>query len=140
MTIQDLMTKAVSVIAPDASVYDAARQMAENDFGFLPVCDGDRLIGTLTDRDITVRAVAGGLDPRRTAVQEVMSDGVTWCSDDEEVERTAELMKQNHLRRIIVVDRNKRLVGVVSLGDLAQQKSGQSSEVLENVSGAPPNK
>jgi CBS domain-containing protein len=140
MAIKDLMTHGVEAVKPDETVAAAATKMAERDIGFLAVCDGERLVGALTDRDITVRAVARGLDPNQTAVSDIMSGEVTWCFDDEDIERTAQLMKEKQLRRVVVVDRDTRLVGVVSLGDLARQQEGQSADVLESVSAAPPNR
>jgi CBS domain-containing protein len=140
MAIRDVMTRGVQVVAPDDDVTSAAVKMAEKDIGFIPVCDGERLVGVLTDRDVTVRAIARGLDPKSTPVRDVMTPQVTWCFEDEDIERTAQLMKDQHLRRILVVDRNKRLVGVVALGDLATLQQGQSTDVLTSVSEAPPNK
>jgi CBS domain-containing protein len=140
MAIKDLMTCGVEVMRPNETVMTAAKKMAERDIGFLAVCDGDRLIGALTDRDITIRAVARGLDAAKTRVQDVMTKELTYCYEDEDIEHTAQLMKEKHLRRVVVVDRNTRLVGVVSLGDLARQQESQSAEVLESVSGAPPNR
>jgi CBS domain-containing protein len=140
MPIRDLMTRNVEVVGPDDQVMTAAQKMAERDIGFLPVCDGDRLVGALTDRDITVRATAKGLDPKRTAVQDIMSKELTYCFDDEDIDRTVQLMKEKQLRRVVVVDRNKKLVGIVSLGDLAREQEARSGEILESVSEAPPNK
>jgi CBS domain-containing protein len=138
MAIKDLMTCGVEVIRPEDNVATAAKKMADRDIGFLTVCDGDRLVGALTDRDITVRAVARGRDPAQTAVSEIMSREVTYAYDDDDIARTAQLMKEKQLRRVVIVDRNDKLVGVVSLGDLARQQEGQSADVLETVSGAPP--
>jgi CBS domain-containing protein len=139
MAIRDLMTRGVQVVKPNDSVINAAKKMAELDIGFLPVCEGDRLVGALTDRDITVRATARGLDPDKTQVSEVMTTDVTYCTEEDDVDRTARLMKDKQQRRVLVVDARKKLVGVVSLGDLARQTS-QSGDVLESVSDAPPNK
>jgi CBS domain-containing protein len=140
MPIKDLMTRGVEVIRPDEPVAVAAQKMAERDIGFLPVHDGERLLGALTDRDITVRATARGLDPNKTQVMDIMTKEVTYCYEDEDIERTAQLMKEHQLRRVLVVDRTKKLVGVVALGDLAQEQLGRSADVLESVSQAPPNK
>jgi CBS domain-containing protein len=140
MPIRDVMQPGVEVIHPGDCLKDAATKMAERDIGFLPVCEGDSIVGALTDRDITLRATARGLDPNSTLVREVMTEQVTYCFEDEDIDRAGQLMKEARLRRVIVVDRDKRLVGVVSLGDLASRQQSQSSEVLESVSQAPPNK
>lgn len=139
MSIKQLMTAGVEVVAPHDSIRVAARKMADGDTGFIPVCDGKTLLGVITDRDIAVRAVAAGKQPD-TAVSEVMTEEVVYCFEDEAVERVAGLMKDREIRRVLVVDRSKRLVGVVSLGDLAETQPGQSAEVLERVSEAPPTK
>jgi CBS domain-containing protein len=138
-SVADVMTANVDVVRPDDMISDAAAKMAEADIGFLPVCDGERIAGALTDRDITVRAVARGRDPARTPVREIMTPEITYCYQDEDVEKTARLMREERIRRVIVVDRDKRLVGVVSLGDLAQRHDAPSADVLEAVSAAPPN-
>ncbi|HEY2748852.1 MAG TPA: DUF1360 domain-containing protein [Polyangia bacterium] len=138
--IKDVMTRDVKVVRPDDSIQVAAQRMAEEDVGFIPVCDGERLVGVITDRDLAVRAVAQAVDAANTAVRDLMTEEVTWCFDDEDVSHTAELMKRHDIRRVIVVDRNKRLVGVVALGDLARGQPGHSEEVLQDVSDAPPQK
>ena len=102
----------------------------------LPVCDGDRLVGVITDRDITVRGVAQGCDPKTARVQEVMTPEVIYCFDDEDVKEAAKKMEEKQVRRLPVLNREKRLVGIVSLGDLAVRtgKEELAGEVLERVS------
>jgi len=139
MAIKDIMTMEVTVIAPDDSIMAAAKKMADEDMGFIPVCDGERIVGALTDRDITVRCVAKGGDASRTRVRDVMTPEITYCYEDDDVEKTARLMRDKQIRRIIVVNRDKKLVGVVALGDLAREQQGQSADVLASVSEAPPN-
>jgi CBS domain-containing protein len=136
MQLKDVMTPGVEVIAPDASIYEAAEKMSHCDIGPLPVCEGDRLIGMLTDRDITVRAVAAGRDPRTTHVRDVMTPDVVYGFDDEEVQDAARLMAQYQIRRLPVLNRSKQLVGMVALGDLAVHPGIQpvTAEVLEQVS------
>ena len=136
MQLKDVMTPGVEVIAPDASIYEAAEKMSHRDIGPLPVCEGDRLIGMLTDRDITVRAVAAGRDPRTTHVRDVMTPDVVYGFDDEEVQDAARLMAQYQIRRLPVLNRSKQLVGMVALGDLAVHPGIQpvTAEVLEQVS------
>jgi CBS domain-containing protein len=136
--LKDVMTRRVEVIRPDATLKEAAEKMSDIDVGAIPVCDGDRLIGMLTDRDIAVRAVARGAQPS-TPVREIMSSTVRYAFDDEPVEQAMETMKRRRIRRLPVVDREKRLMGIVSLGDLAvEADSRQAGQVLERVSAAPP--
>lgn len=119
MQLRQVMTRDVEVVRPDVPIRDAARRMREIDVGPIPVCDGERLVGLLTDRDITIRAVAQGCDPNTTCVRDVMTPDVTCCFEDQDVEQAAALMEQRQIRRLPVLDRNKHLVGIVSLGDLA---------------------
>lgn len=116
--LKDVMKRDVKVIGPDATLEEAAALMRDEDFGMLPVGESDQMIGTLTDRDIAVRAVAEGM-PCDTQVREVMSEEVIWCYEDETVERGAQKMSEHQVRRLPVLNRDKRLVGIVSLGDLA---------------------
>lgn len=116
--LKDVMRREVKVISPDATLKEAAVLMRDEDFGMLPVGEDDRMIGTVTDRDIAIRAVAEGLGCD-TPVRDVMSEEVIWCYEDETVECGAEKMSENQVRRLPVVSREKRLVGIVSLGDFA---------------------
>jgi CBS domain-containing protein len=136
MQLKDVMTPGVEVIAPEASIYEAAEKMSHRDIGPLPVCDGDRLVGLLTDRDITVRAVAEGRNPTTTQVRDVMTPEVVYGYDDQDSQDAARLMEQCQIRRLPVLNHAKRLVGIVSLGDLAVHAGGQplAGEVLEQVS------
>lgn len=136
--IRQLMTPNVVVVSPDDTLQRAARKMQERDIGFLPVCDGERLVGTLSDRDITVRAVAAGRDPTSTPVREFASPQPVWCFDDQDVGEAAQRMQEKQVRRLMVLRReDKQLVGVVSLGDLAANGTRKiSSEVLESTSPA----
>src|SRR4051812_30547984 len=110
------MTRGVAVVAPDDSIQGVAHKMAYADVGFIPVCDGSRLVGVVTDRDLAIRGTAAGKGVD-TAVRDVMTEDIVYCFEDDEVERVARLMKEREIRRVLVVDRDKRLVGVVSLGD-----------------------
>lgn len=136
MQVREIMTKNVEVVRPDATLQDAARKMKGLDVGPMPVCDGDRLLGMLTDRDITIRAVADGMDPRQTAVGNLMTPDVVYCFDDQDVRDAARIMQDRQIRRLLVLNRDKRLVGIVSLGDIAvdTQSAGTSGETLERVS------
>ena len=130
------MTPGVEVVRPEATIQEAAEKMRHLDIGPLPVCDGDRLVGLLTDRDITVRAVAEGRNPTATQVRDVMTPEVVYRYDDQDSQDAARLMEQYQIRRLPVLNRAKRLVGMVSLGDLAVHAGGQplAGEVLEQVS------
>lgn len=136
MKINEIITRDPEVIRPDAVLVDAAQRMNSLDVGMLPVCDGERLVGMITDRDITVRGVAQGHDPKTARVQEVMTPEVIYCFDDEDVKDVAKTMEEKQVRRLPVLNRDKRLVGIVSLGDLAVRtgKEKLAGEVLERVS------
>lgn len=136
MQIKEVMTTGVEVVRPDDTLQEAARRMKSIDVGPLPVCDGDRLLGMITDRDIIIRATAEGRDPKVTRVKDAMTPGVVYVFEDQDVEEAASLMKERQIRRLVVLDRNKRLVGILSLGDIAAdiQDEELSGEVLERVS------
>jgi CBS domain-containing protein len=136
MKLKDIMTKEVEVVHPDDSLKDAAQKMRVRDIGFLPVCDGDRLVGALTDRDIVLRATAEGTDPNTSIGRDLMSSPIVYCFDDQDVKEAAKLMEAHQIRRVAVISReDKRLVGVVSLGDIARNTTRKvSAEVLESVS------
>ena len=141
MPLRDIMTEAVELIGPDDTLQVAARRMREIDTGFLPVTDGERLVGALTDRDITVRAVAEGLDPTSARVREAMSDAPLYVYEDQEPDDAAALMEEMQIRRLPVVDRQNRLVGVVSLGDLAHRLdapdlAGRTLDEISDPAGA----
>lgn len=118
MKAKELMTRDVRLANPDETIQQAAKMMAEIDAGFLPVGDDDRLVGMITDRDIAVRAVAKGLGPD-ARIDEIMTRDVKYCFEDEDTDHIAHNMADQQIRRICVLDRNKQLVGVLSLGDLA---------------------
>lgn len=120
--LKDLMSRDVKVINPEMSIREAATHMLEGDFGMLPVGENDRMIGTITDRDIAIRAVAVGKDSS-TKVRDVMTEGIAWVFEDESVEDATKMMSDRQVRRLPVVDRNKRLVGIIALGDFAVESS-----------------
>jgi CBS domain-containing protein len=119
MKIKDVMTRTPQCIAPDESIRQAARRMKEHDIGVLPVCSDDRLIGMITDRDLALRAVAEGSDPESTSVHEAMTPSIVFCFDDEDLESAIDKMEERRIRRLLVLNRSKRLVGILSLGDIA---------------------
>jgi CBS domain-containing protein len=120
--VKELMSRDVKVVSPDMTIGEAAREMRDGDFGMLPVGEDDRVIGTLSDRDIVIRAVAEGRDSG-TRVRDIMSEGVAWAYEDDSVEQAAVIMSERQVRRLPVVDRDGRLVGIVALGDFAVQSS-----------------
>lgn len=120
--LKELMTRDVKVITPDMTIGDAAKMMRDGNFGMMPVIEDDRMIGTISDRDITIRAVAEGKDCS-SKVRDVMSEGIAWAYEDESVEQAATIMSERQVRRLPVVNRDKRLVGIVALGDFAVESS-----------------
>lgn len=121
MRVSEAMTRDVRLAKPEQSISDVARIMAECDIGSLPVEDGDRLVGMITDRDIAIRAVAQGKPPQ-TQVREVMSPDVKYCFDDQDVREIADNVADLQLHRLPVVNRDKRLVGILALADIAQSE------------------
>jgi CBS domain-containing protein len=119
MKVKQIMTPDIECAWTDDTLQEAAYTMRERNVGLLPVCDRDHLTGMLTDRDITIRAVAEGRDPRSTRVREVMTLDIICCCEDDEADKAARLMQDRHVRRILVLDHRKLLVGIVSLSDLA---------------------
>ena len=137
MRVREVMTPGVECVKPDDSIARAAQRMRELDVGVLPVCgDNDRLAGMVTDRDITVRATAEARDPSATCVKDVMTPDVVYCFDDQLVADAARLMEEKKVRRLVVLNHNKRLVGIVSIGDLAVKYRDDelTGEALEQVS------
>lgn len=134
MKICEVMTPNVQIVDPELTVCEAAKKMAEIDAGILPVSENDRLIGMITDRDIALRCVAEGKGPD-AKVREVMTQEVKYCFDDQEIEEVAENMGEQQLRRLPVLNRDKRLVGIVSLGDIAASEDYDvSGDALRCVS------
>jgi CBS domain-containing protein len=141
MKVWQVMTRPVEVVEPSDTLRTAAEQMRAVNAGSIPVVDGDnRPIGVVTDRDLVVRGIALGKEPDAATVSEVMSDEVQGCAPDTPVEEAAELMKKHQIRRLVVVNDRRELVGIVSLGDLAQEASERLvGETLEAISEpAPP--
>ena len=134
MVISEIMTRDVQLVSPEDTLQTAARMMAAYDFGMVPVGEDDRLIGMLTDRDITTRAVAKGLHPAECRVSEVMSPEVNYVFEYETVEDAARNMSDLQVRRLPVLNRDKRLVGIVSLGDLALMKPEPAGDALTMIS------
>ena len=128
MKVKEVMTREVEFIHPNDSLQTAAQKMRDRDIGFLPVHEGDELVGVVTDRDIVIRGIEGGMNPDAIVGREMVTSPVIYCFDDQDVEDAARLMRQNQIRRLLVLDRkDNQAVGVVSLGDLA-------GKVLQSIS------
>jgi CBS domain-containing protein len=134
MKVSEAMTREVEIIDPNAAVGDAARRMRDDNVGALPVGENDRLIGIVTDRDIVVRGVAENRLGGNAAVRDVMSEHVYYCFDDDDLEQAAKIMAEHQVRRLPVLNRNKRLVGIVALADLALTPTEASHEALKGIS------
>ena len=135
MNIRDAMTADVSYVRPDTPILEVARKMRDADIGSLPVVDDERLIGMVTDRDIVVRVIAEGAEIATATARGAMSPGILYCYDDDTVEQVLENMGDQQIRRLPVVNRDKRLVGVVSLGDLSLTgKRKAAGEALQEIS------
>jgi CBS domain-containing protein len=136
MLVKEAMTRDVRIVGPEQNIQEAARIMLEVDAGALPVGNSDRLVGMITDRDIAVRGVAAGKPPS-TPVRDVMTSEVKYCFEDEDIAHVAGNMAEQRIRRLPVVDRNKRLVGILALADLViSAKSGHASAALSGISQA----
>jgi CBS domain-containing protein len=136
MQVKDMMTRGVECIGPEASLQEAAARMKELNVGPLPVCENDRLVGMITDRDITIRCTADGGHPSKSRVRDAMTPDVVFCFEDQDIAEAADTMRTRQIRRLVVLDRNKRMVGIVSLGDLATEARDDhlSGETLESIS------
>lgn len=134
-TLKDLMSRDVQVIGANQTIQEAAQQMRKGNFGMLPVEENDRMIGAISDRDIAIRAIADGKDPS-TKVRDVMSDGIVWAFEDDSVDNAAELMSEHQIRRLPIVNREKRLVGILALGDFAVENADieAAGEALAEIS------
>ena len=134
-TVSDIMTREVRALAPTDSVRRAAQSMGELNVGSVPVCNGKKLVGMVTDRDITLRCVATGLDIEKTPLSDIMSKDVQWCFEDQPLSEVMEKMAESQIRRLPVVDREKHLVGIFSLGDLATKTDDKKvASVLQDIS------
>lgn len=130
MRVREVMMQPVELIDPETMIQHAAQKMRDEDIGALPVGENDRLVGMVTDRDITVRAVAEGKRPENTPVREVLSRGVAYCFEDDTLEKACEAMAKHQIRRLPVLNRDKRLVGFVSMADLARH-GGEGRDAAE---------
>lgn len=134
--VKDLMRRGAETVSPDDTIKHAAVKMEACEIGPLPVCDGERLVGMITDRDITVRAVAAGRDPSTTTVRETMTaEEIAWCEEDQDLDSAIALMREREVRRLPVLDRNRRLVGMLALADIGRAADQrQQKDALSGVS------
>jgi len=138
MKVQQIMSRNVECVEPTTPISKAAQKMRDLDIGFLAVCEHGKPVGTITDRDITIRSVAESLDPRLERVSEIMTAETFNCREDEEVEHAGRLMQEKQIRRLLILDRNDKLVGVVSIGDIAKSSAARrlAGETLGEISKA----
>jgi CBS domain-containing protein len=138
MQLKEFINYRVEVVHPHDTLQHAAEKMKDLDVGSMPVCEGQRLVGILTDRDITIRATAKGQDPTKTEVRDIMTPDVLYCFENQEVEEAARIMQENQVRRLFVLNKDEELVGITSLGELATVTGNRvlAGETLEKISGA----
>ena len=134
--LKDVMSRDVQVISPDDLIQEAAQQMRAGNFGMMPVGENDRMVGAISDRDIAIRVVADGMDPGSTRVRDVMSEGIVWAYEDDSVDLAAKLMSEHQIRRLPILNADKRLVGIVALGDFAVESADidVAAEALAEIS------
>jgi len=133
--VKDIMHRGASWIDPDAPITDLASRMRQNDIGALPIGENDKLIGIVTDRDIVVRGLSGEADPLQLTARDIMSKPLIYCHANEEVEDAIRIMERKQIRRLPVIDEHRRMVGMLSLGDVAAQASpALCAETLQAVS------
>lgn len=119
MQVKELMTKNPVYLSPTATLKEASIEMFRNNWGFLPIGENDRLVGALTDRDITIRSSAKGMDPSKTLIRDVMTKGIFWWYEDDDLTKVTKYMCEKHVHRLAVLDKGKRLTGIISLSDIA---------------------
>lgn len=130
MKVKEAMHKGVEWVAPDAPLPAIAKKMQQFDVGVIPVGENDRLVGMVTDRDIALRAVAQGKNASTLTAKDVMTKGVTWCRDTDEIDDAAQVMESKQIRRLPVIDASKRMVGMISLGDISHVASQRTAAEL----------
>lgn len=133
MKVQEAMSRNVKIVSPEQTIQEAADIMSQLDVGSVPVGENDRLVGMLTDRDIAIRAIAKGQGPD-ARVGSVMTDDIRYCFEDEDIEDVCQNLADQQIRRIPVVNREKRLVGILSLGDLARTDGDGAGAALSGIS------
>lgn len=136
MKIKDVMSTRVAIVKADATVRDAAREMRNMDIGVLPVSENDKLVGMITDRDITIRAVAEGRNPDQISVRDAMTRDLVSCYEDQELTEVSRIMQERQVRRVVVLNHQEQLVGIASMGDLVVQSGNEQmgGNMLQSVS------
>ena len=134
MQVQQIMQTAIRFAEPNMTIRDAARSMRADNIGALPVSENGRLVGMVTDRDIVVRAVAEERSPGDTSVREVMSEGVCYCFEDDDIGQAAGVMAEHQVRRLPVINREKQLVGLIALADLGRSEKNAAQDALRGIS------
>ncbi len=130
MKVKSTMHKGVEWVSPDTPVKAVASMMAEHDIGAIPIGENDRLVGMVTDRDIAVRAVADGKDISALTARDIMTKGIVWCRDSDDMTHAANIMQTKQIRRLPVIDKNKRMVGILSLGDLSNAATERTAAAV----------
>src|SRR5256885_1121729 len=136
MKVREIMTTDVECVAPDTGVRELANKMKTLDVGFIPVCENDRLVGTVTDRDIVIRGLAGGKDIATCKASDIMTKDVFWCFEDQDVKDVAKQMRDKEVRRLLILNQGKRLVGVVSIGDISKVEEKETGKTLKDIAEA----
>jgi CBS domain-containing protein len=136
MKVSEIMSTDVECVSPDEDLRSLATTMKTLDVGFIPICENERLVGTVTDRDIVIRGVAEGCDINECRARDVMTKDIVWCFEDEDVSAIARKMQENEVRRMLILNRDKRLVGVVSLGDVSKVQEQTSGHTLKEITEA----
>lgn len=136
MLAKDVMSKKPEFLSPTATLKEAAAKMVANDYGFIPVGENDRLIGAVTDRDIVTRAIANGKDLLKTTLKDVMSKGIQFCWESDDLDVVAQKMEKLQIRRLVVLNEDKRMTGIISLGDIATKAKNPKlcNEICDAVS------
>lgn len=136
MKVSEIMTTNVECLAPETGMQQLAIKMKTLDVGFIPICENDRLVGTVTDRDIVLRCIAEGRDINSCTAHDIMTKDVFWCFEDEDVKSVAKKMQEKDVRRMLILNREKRLVGVVSIGDISKVEEKVSGQTLHDIAEA----
>lgn len=136
MKVREIMTSNVECLSPESNLREIAQKMKSLDVGFMPVCENDRLVGTITDRDIVIRAIAESRDINNIQARDVMTRDIVYAFEDEDVKDVAEKMRDKDVRRILILDKSKRLVGVVSIGDISKVEEKVSGKTLRDIAEA----
>jgi CBS domain-containing protein len=136
MKIREIMTANVECVSPEADLVELANKMKTLDVGFIPICEGDRLVGTVTDRDIVLRGLASGRDVNSCVARDIMTQDVYYCFEEDNVKDVAEKMRDKEVRRMLILNESKRLVGVVSIGDISKVEEKVTGKVLHDITDA----